>query len=65
MEKVELEADRLRKLRIERDRKVNEREKAWSTQQVEEMREMEYLQQAGQNNRTNEGPGRTEEKKVQ
>lgn len=65
MEKVELEADRLRKLRIERDRKVNEREKARFTQQVEEMREMESLQQAGQNNSTNEGSGGTEEKKVQ
>lgn len=64
MKKVELEADRLRKLRIERDKEVDNREKAWFAQQIEEMRGME-LSQDGQNRSIGDGSGKTEEKKEQ
>lgn len=63
MKKVELEAERLRKMRIEREKRENEDEKAWFAREVEEMRKMELAQRGDRNQGNNNGLGKAEEKK--
>lgn len=58
MDRLEQEAERLRKLRIERDQKLNEDESAWFAKEVEEMRRVELEQKS-----ENEGDDIVEEKK--
>lgn len=64
MEKFELEADRLRKLRIKRDKEASEREETRFAQQVEETTEMGSSSQEDQNRDISGECGRTEGKKV-
>lgn len=61
MKKMELEAERLRKIRIERDKKQNDDEKAWFIREVEEMRRV-GLAQTDEQSRGSSGSGREEKK---